>query len=51
VDDVSFTLHKGEILGIGGLVGAGRSECLGAVFGQYQKNVKKRCLSIRRKFR
>lgn len=42
VDDVSFTLHKGEILGIGGLVGAGRSECLGAVFGQYQKNVKKK---------
>ncbi|GHC60388.1 sugar ABC transporter ATP-binding protein [Neogemmobacter tilapiae] len=24
--DVSFTLHKGEILGIGGLIGAGRSE-------------------------
>jgi len=42
VDDVSFTLYKGEILGIGGLVGAGRSECLGAIFGQYQKNVKKR---------
>jgi len=24
--DVSFTLHKGEILGFGGLIGAGRSE-------------------------
>ncbi|MDZ4391787.1 sugar ABC transporter ATP-binding protein [Cypionkella sp.] len=24
--DVSFTLHRGEILGIGGLIGAGRSE-------------------------
>lgn len=24
--DVSFTLHKGEILGLGGLIGAGRSE-------------------------
>jgi ribose transport system ATP-binding protein len=24
--DVSFTLHQGEILGIGGLIGAGRSE-------------------------
>ena len=42
VDDVSFTLRKGEILGIGGLVGAGRSEILGAIFGQYFKGVKKR---------
>jgi ABC-type sugar transport system ATPase subunit len=31
--DVSFTLRKGEILGIGGLVGAGRSELLEAIFG------------------
>jgi ABC-type sugar transport system ATPase subunit len=31
--DVSFTLHRGEILGLGGLVGAGRSETLEAVFG------------------
>ena len=29
VDHVSFKLYKGEILGIGGLVGAGRSEILG----------------------
>jgi D-xylose transport system ATP-binding protein len=42
VNDIGFTLYKGEILGIGGLVGAGRSECLGALFGQYQKNVTKR---------
>jgi len=42
VDDVSFSLRKGEILGIGGLVGAGRSETLGGVFGQYTKNVNKR---------
>lgn len=41
VDDISFSLRKGEILGIGGLVGAGRSESLGAIFGQYTKNVKK----------
>ena len=41
VDDVSFTLRKGEILGIGGLVGAGRSEALGAVFGQITKGVHK----------
>jgi ABC-type sugar transport system ATPase subunit len=33
VRDVSFTLHAGEILGLGGLVGAGRSETLEAVFG------------------
>lgn len=31
--DVSFTLRKGEILGITGLVGAGRSEVCQAIFG------------------
>ncbi|WP_066687417.1 sugar ABC transporter ATP-binding protein [Christensenella intestinihominis] len=31
--DVSFELHKGEILGITGLVGAGRSEMVQALFG------------------
>lgn len=41
VEDISFHVKKGEILGIGGLVGAGRSESLGAVFGQYTSNVKK----------
>lgn len=40
IEDISFHLNKGEILGIGGLVGAGRSEALGAIFGQYS-NVKK----------
>ncbi len=33
VRDVSFTLHRGEILGLGGLVGAGRSETVEAIFG------------------
>lgn len=42
VEDISFELHRGEILGLGGLVGAGRSETLGAIFGQYTKNVKKK---------
>ena len=33
VRDVSFDLHRGEILGIAGLVGAGRTEVVRAVFG------------------
>lgn len=31
--DVSFKLHKGEVLGITGLVGAGRSEMVQSIFG------------------
>jgi ABC-type sugar transport system ATPase subunit len=31
--DVSFTLHAGEILGIAGLVGAGRTDVVRAIFG------------------
>lgn len=31
--DVSFSLRKGEILGFSGLVGAGRSEIMKAIFG------------------
>ena len=30
---VSLTLHRGEILGIAGIIGAGRTELLRAVFG------------------
>ena len=33
VKDVSFELHKGEILGFAGLVGAGRTETMRALFG------------------
>ncbi len=33
VDDVSFTLHRGEILGIAGLVGAGRTELMRLIYG------------------
>ena len=35
--DVSFTLKKGEILGFFGLVGAGRSEVMKAIFGAEKK--------------
>lgn len=31
--DISFTLHRGEILGIGGLVGAQRTELMESIFG------------------
>ncbi len=33
IKDVSFSLKKGEILGLGGLVGAGRTETARAIFG------------------
>ncbi|GFI16058.1 ribose import ATP-binding protein RbsA [Lachnospiraceae bacterium] len=33
VQDVSFELHKGEILGFSGLMGAGRTETARAIFG------------------
>ncbi|WP_346857816.1 sugar ABC transporter ATP-binding protein [uncultured Draconibacterium sp.] len=39
VHDVSFSLNKGEILGIAGLMGAGRTEVLEAIFGMYPKYV------------
>ena len=35
VDDVSFQLRRGEILGIAGIVGAGRTELVTALFGSY----------------
>ncbi len=33
IRDVNFVLHKGEIIGFGGLVGAGRTETVRAIFG------------------
>jgi ribose transport system ATP-binding protein len=38
VKDVSFVLHKGEILGFSGLMGAGRTETARALFGADQKD-------------
>ena len=38
VKDVSFSVRKGEILGIAGLVGAGRSEMVEAIFGVRKKS-------------
>lgn len=35
VKDVSISVRKGEILGIGGLVGAGRSELVEGIFGMH----------------
>ncbi len=38
VRDVSFTLRRGEVLGIAGLVGAGRSELVETIFGMRRKS-------------
>jgi D-xylose transport system ATP-binding protein len=36
VDNISFSVRKGEVLGISGLMGAGRSELLMSIFGAWQ---------------
>ncbi len=36
VDDVSFKVRKGEVLGVSGLMGAGRSELLMTLFGAWK---------------
>ena len=36
IEDVSFNLHRGELLGLVGLVGAGRTETVSALFGCYE---------------
>ncbi len=39
VDDVSFSVRCGEVLGIAGLMGAGRTELLTAIFGSFPGRV------------
>ncbi len=41
VNDISFELHKGEILGFAGLVGAGRTELMHLLYGAAKKSAGK----------
>jgi ribose transport system ATP-binding protein len=38
LNNVSFTLYKGEILGVYGLMGAGRTELMETIFGLHPRN-------------
>ncbi len=38
IKDVSFRVRKGEILGIAGLMGSGRSELVTTIFGEYGRH-------------
>lgn len=38
LNNISFSLHEGEILGVYGLMGAGRTELMEAIFGLHPKN-------------
>ena len=37
IESASFSLHKGEILGVAGLMGSGRTELAKAIFGVYKE--------------
>ncbi len=38
IRDVSFTVRKGEIFGVAGLMGSGRSELVTAIFGEHSES-------------
>ncbi len=40
VENINFSLYKGEILGIAGLVGSGRSEVLNSIYGRLNASKK-----------
>lgn len=45
VDDVSFKVRKGEVVGISGLMGAGRTELAMSIFGRsYGKDISGTCI-------
>jgi len=44
VKDVSFEVHKGEILGVAGLMGSGRTETLRAIFGADRRDAGSICM-------
>ena len=50
VDNVSFKVRKGEVLGISGLMGAGRSELLMSIFGAWNGNSSAKFLLKERSF-
>ena len=45
VEPVSLRVHAGEILGIAGLVGSGRTEAMRAIFGADPRDRGRRCAS------
>ena len=51
LEEISFELHAGEVLGFGGLMGAGRTELLLHLFGVYGKRVSGKVLMREKELR